>query len=260
LAGVHTAEGRYDPASAAHQQARTGHRWRDDPQGSDYIAVVPLQRATVPAQVAIRSLLPADHFHLRGLSLIDSETGTSRNLSIDPNYQLVHSGDVKIYENTSVLPRAFVLHRATLSPSDTDTLRLLQEPATHPGQELILSSGQSLTGSSDPTLVDLIVYEPERVLVRAELDAPGYLFLADAYYPGWEATVDGQPAPIHRANLYFRAVAVPPGSHEVEFHYQPASVTFGLALTAVSWLIWVPLTLVLAAIGYRIGRKRSSGV
>ncbi|MGD8821267.1 MAG: hypothetical protein PVF67_14300, partial [Anaerolineae bacterium] len=65
---------------------------------------------------------------------------------------------------------------------------------------------------------------------------------------------------IHRANLYFRAVAVPPGNHQVEFRYQPTIVILGLALTAVSWLIWVALATVLAAIGYRIGRKRASGV
>ena len=260
LAGVHTAEGRYAGSSIAHQQARIGHPWRDDPSGSDYIAVLALERPVVPTRVTVRSLLPEGHLQLRGMSLIDARTGTSRNLSIDPNYQLVHSGDVKIYRNDGVLPRAFVAHQAILSPSDEETLRLLQDPRTDLGQQVILSGGQALAGTAGPTPAEFLSYEPEQIVLRAELERPGYLVLADAFYPGWVATVDGQPAPIQQANLYFRAVAVPAGSHQIEFRYQPSTILLGLGLSGITWLLWLLLMAVLAVITYRTGRKRSSGV
>ncbi len=58
--------------------------------------------------------------------------------------------------------------------------------------------------------------------------------LADTWYPGWIATVDGVPAPILRANYLFRGVPVPAGEHVVTMRFQPASLRTGLLVTAVA--------------------------
>ena len=55
--------------------------------------------------------------------------------------------------------------------------------------------------------------------------------VTDQDYPGWEATVDGIPTPILRANYAFRAVRVPAGISVVEFRYRPRSVWLGAAIT-----------------------------
>ena len=73
-------------------------------------------------------------------------------------------------------------------------------------------------------------YAPERVRLRTEGERPGIVVLTDAFYPGWEAQVDGARAPILRANLGFRAVAVPAGPHEIEMRYRPASFRRSAAL------------------------------
>ena len=82
----------------------------------------------------------------------------------------------------------------------------------------------------------MTTYAPERVTVEVETGAPGYLVLGDAWYPGWRATVDGAPAPIERANLLFRAVPVPAGTHTVQFTYRPLSVTAGATISAAALL------------------------
>jgi hypothetical protein len=253
-AGEHTAEGLYNPESVAHRQAQVGHRWRDNEQGSDYIALLDLDQALLPETISIRSLLPGERFHLRGLSLIDDQTGTSRNLSIDPAYRLVHSGDVKIYQNLAVLPRAFVVHQARAVASEEQALDLMRSPSFDPANELLLiqAGGDEPapgTGRSDARIVS---YQPEQIRIEASLDSPGYLVLTDAHYPGWEAEVNGQPVPIERANLYFRAVRLPPGEHEVVFTYTPSSARLGLAVGLAAWVLWALFGIVGVV---RIGRK-----
>ena len=81
--------------------------------------------------------------------------------------------------------------------------------------------------------------------VRLRVDigtGSGYLVLADAYAPGWTATLDGKRVAVHPANVAQRAVAVPPGEHVIEFRYSPflkrlgaPLATFGLFLL-FGWL------------------------
>jgi uncharacterized membrane protein YfhO len=64
-------------------------------------------------------------------------------------------------------------------------------------------------------------------------DAPGeaVLVVNDAFWPGWEATIDGAPAPILAADGFVRAVRWPPGRHRLEMRYQPPELARGLLLS-----------------------------
>lgn len=63
-----------------------------------------------------------------------------------------------------------------------------------------------------------------------ECSAPGYVVFTQAFFPGWNATVDGVPAKIFRANAMFQAVAVPAGSHTVNFNFVPSGLAPGLSV------------------------------
>jgi hypothetical protein len=95
-------------------------------------------------------------------------------------------------------------------------------------------------------------YPPNRVTIRATLDAPGYLVLADTWYPGWQATVDGVPAEILRANYNFRAVWLEAGEHEVNMVYRPTLVLVGAAVSLTTMaLLVVGLLLARTRVGQR---------
>jgi uncharacterized membrane protein YfhO len=57
--------------------------------------------------------------------------------------------------------------------------------------------------------VAIVEVQPQRVILKARLDRPGLVILADSYYPGWQLAIDGQAATIYRANRLMRGAAVP---------------------------------------------------
>jgi len=78
---------------------------------------------------------------------------------------------------------------------------------------------------------------PGEVRIHAEALVPSFLVLTDSFEPSWRADVDGAPASVLRANAMFRAVKIPPGSHEVRFTYRPASFRLGMALSTATLLL-----------------------
>ena len=66
---------------------------------------------------------------------------------------------------------------------------------------------------------------PDRVEVVATSSSGGALVLHDTYYPGWVAELDGKTTPIRRADPFFRAVDVPPGTHRLTFRFAPFSLS-----------------------------------
>lgn len=241
-AGLDTAEGVYT-GTIAHPPAQVGgHFVRDRPEINDYVTRLRWGGPRVVTSVRVE---PEPHVSLvvRGASLIDERTGSFQSLVISGRgrFALAHSGDVKIYENLDVLPRAFVVLCALARKSQA--LEALRDPAFDPARQVILESDQNdwtpecVNGVSTARLS---LYQPERVVVDVQAGQAGWLVLTDAYYPGWRAFVDGQPASIARADAFFRTVAVPAGAHQVEFVYEPLSLKIGagislLALVAAGW-------------------------
>jgi hypothetical protein len=89
--------------------------------------------------------------------------------------------------------------------------------------------------------VRFLVDGPTEVRLGVDAPADAWLFLADTFYPGWEATVDGEATEIYRANVAGRAVRVPAGPHEVVFCYRPTWTIPALVLAALGLLLTVAL-------------------
>lgn len=102
-------------------------------------------------------------------------------------------------------------------------------PALDPATSVILDRkphewnrwATRIDGSLDEPELEVELHGTTRVRIRAATPLRAFLVLNDLWYPGWEVEVDGRPAELLRANLLFRAVALPPGRHEVEFRFAP---------------------------------------
>ena len=235
-AGRDTAEGYHTP-DTAHPQARVGRTWPDQPAGSDYVTHLRWESPSRIARLEIVALPFAGRIHIRGLALIDRRDSSNVPvlLSTDGRFRQAHSGDVKIYEVLDALPRAHVVHQAQVLADDEAALAALADPTFDPAQTVVLADGQAIEAHpAGQPQVTVETYTPHEIAIRASLDAPGYLVLSDAWYPGWQATVDGQSTDIARANVHFRAVYLPAGVHAVRFVYRPTSYYLGLGISVLA--------------------------
>ncbi len=102
------------------------------------------------------------------------------------------------------------------------------------------------------SMATLKSYQPNNLVYEVNSDTGGVLVFSEIYYPGWTATVDGQPAELGRVNYVLRAMNIKPGKHQVVLDFHPASIhkTEAVAYTAYAIL------LVLTAFGIFVEWKK----
>ncbi|MEZ4448811.1 MAG: hypothetical protein R3B09_04960 [Nannocystaceae bacterium] len=125
--------------------------------------------------------------------------------------------------NTRALPRAYLSARTIVRPhprAAREAALLALDPRARPSSRTPRSPS-----TAPPTIAPCDLERPrsEHLIARCEAETPALLVIADAYYPGWEARVDGSPAAIHAANHAFRGILVGPGAHTVELGPGPGA-------------------------------------
>lgn len=132
-----------------------------------------------------------------------------------------------VYENASVLPRAFLVPQARLfetSDALLDTLR--DTPLAEIRRTAFLENGDAATILDRPlgfsrSEVEILDYTPDRIAVSVEADGPGILVMTNNYSPFWKVSVDGIQQMIVPAYHTFQGVYLEAGQHEVVFEYDP---------------------------------------
>ena len=153
-----------------------------------------------------------------------------------------------LYKIEGTAPRAYVVNKTMVEKDSKQVLRLLSGAGFDPTREVVLDSEIPMPPPRQLKATAKIVrYENELVTIATLADSEAILVLADSYYPGWKAFVDGREEIIRRANLFFRAVPLPPGNHTVEFRYEPRSFTIGLAISSVALVGLALLAMFLAS-------------
>ncbi len=228
----------------------------------------PFAPATIRVQVPPAAGSP---LVIRGLSLIDARTGAHESITLSArgDYRRIESGDVKVYERSGAPGRAWLVHAVEPVDDDNAALARLADPAFDPRGTALIADRPGLhlpaalggapaagaAGAADPgESVSILDAQAERLVLGAQVSRPGLLVLADTFYPGWQATVDGQVASIERVNLMFRGVVLAPGTHQVMFSYQPSSWRWGLSISLAGIFLLIA-TLILTCLVPGAGRR-----
>jgi hypothetical protein len=134
---------------------------------------------------------------------------------------IARTKDAYVYENPRALPRVLLAtswQRADFAAMTRDG----RWPDVDPRRVLLLESAPPAapTGEGSGT-ARLMRYENTDIEIEADTTNGGFVVLNDVWHPWWRATVDGTPVKILKANVLFRAVAVPAGRHVVRFAFHP---------------------------------------
>ena len=101
--------------------------------------------------------------------------------------------------------------------------------------------------------VQITGYEPNRLNYEVNSGKGGVLVFSEIYYPGWTATVDGEPVELGRVNYILRAMNIKPGKHQVELAFFPKTVK---TTETIAYVAYVLLLLLMIGMGVMYWRKK----
>ena len=235
-----------------------------------YYAEFPLGAVTPLDRLEVTFVHPTAQLEIFGIAVFNDTTKDLEQADIARNarFKKVYAdADAVLYENPTALPRAFLVPTVVTMDAAEETLQRMARGDWSPERMAIVevdpaeidagvgSAAASLAkrlgppapptdavvpitydlgnrrSTAKPGTVTLTALAPESIVLDVEAKETAFLVLADLYYPGWQATVDGVPTTVFRANYLFRGLEVPVGKHRVEFAYRSRSFRLGLAIT-----------------------------
>jgi len=146
----------------------------------------------------------------------------------------VYNGpDMKVYDNSVALPRAFFVNRYEVADGIT-ILNKIASMSFDPREVMYFQENPkiSIEPASPLARAEFTRFNMHNLELTTTTTGNNLLFLSETYYPiGWKAFVDGNEIPIYRANYLFRAVVVPPGTHKLEMKFEPKGFYLGKNLS-----------------------------
>jgi hypothetical protein len=166
-----------------------------------------------------------------------------------------------IWENSRARPFAYFAAELAVSADEAGVLQQLREQTLEDvGTTQVEDPGNTLAprlGAETPLTVDEMVavqsYAPGDIQLRVTSERPRLLVVSESWSPHWRATLDGQPAPIYRANYVIQGVVVPPGEHQVRLVYDPPAFKWGVGVSLAALAGWLGL------LGWSVAGMRRRG-
>ena len=104
-------------------------------------------------------------------------------------------------------------------------------------------------------IVTITSYEPNQLTYDATSTDGGVIVFSEIFYPGWTATIDGQPAELGRVNYILRALNVKPGTHKIELSFRPKSVNTTESIAYIAFAVLILIVLAVAFLEWKRKKK-----
>jgi hypothetical protein len=152
--------------------------------------------------------------------------------------ELDPAGPYALYEFGGALPRAKFYENWEVRTNGAAVLEELGSRSFEPTRRLIVDAqgapGSGATNTNDSSAaVEFVRYSPRDIVLKSVQSKAGVLLLNDRYDPNWSVRVDGRPEKLLRCNYLMRGVYLQPGSHIVEFRFQPPFKLIYVSLAAL---------------------------
>jgi hypothetical protein len=188
---------------------------------------------------------------------LDLERAAPPSASLVP---VAEDARARVYALAGAPGRAYTSAVVVAAPSDAEVARAMADPRFR-HDRIALVTDPALEGpypGSPACSIRWVKDDPEHLVLETGAPERAFLVVADSWFPGWTATIDGQPAPLVAANLLARGLAVPPGRHVVEMRYATRGWTTGVAVTRTALAVWGAGVLLCAAWMLRERRRRGA--
>lgn len=165
--------------------------------------------------------VPQKFFDAYNISYLISEETLPARLGTE----LIYDVDLKIYQNNSALPKAYVVFQKETASSSEQARSMFYGSSFDPHTAVILEDKNALslpkTNASLYSPAVVARYTDNKADLTAKTDRDGILVLTDIFYSGWQAYLDGKKVATYPANVMFRGIFLPAGSHAITFVYEP---------------------------------------
>ncbi len=166
-------------------------------------------------------------------------------------------GQVSVWRNPNRLPRVFLADRYQVVPDRADIYPYILQGSEDLSRLVYLENEPTPAPQADSLpsgTAEITAYTLDSIVVAVSTDRPQVLVLTDSYYDAWQASVDGEPAEVLRADGAFRAVALPGGAQTVVFTFESRRYLIG------EWVTWgaslVVIVVCAGSMTAAMGRRR----
>lgn len=231
----------YNIAAAADPLRRT---WRTPAEierlmFDDYLRFKDYRTASIEREAYARALLPnmnilagGDQFNTFEPLRPSGIESFTQLLAEHPAPNLFAAAGITSPDAAAPAPLAWSAPQAIGS---AEAFAAMSDPAWDSYKTVFIAGESAPTFSgTQPCAVRLVTRESQAWTVQADCPAQAMLVLAQTYYPGWHASIEGADVPIYRANGAFQAVALPAGAHTIRLDYAPALPKIGALLSLLA--------------------------